>query len=505
MQETKNTKPEPHKTDLMNLQASHQVLLFFSLFSAFFYILFLLDFTNVSNWYLYITLLLIEFYIILQTVGLWWTTFYGSKNPRNHNYYELKKKIIKDNKIEGGVDIFITTYGEDLVTIAKTLQAAKNISIEHETYVLDDGKSPEVEKLANLLGIHYIARKNNLHYKAGNINHALGVSKGKYVAIFDADHTPKKPFLSETLPFFYDKKLAFVQTPQSLKNKDNLFSIGSSDAQQLFYELVCTGKNSFNSMFWVGTNAIFLREALANVGGVHTYTSEDMLTAYKIHQIGYNSIYIPDILATGLGPDNLAAYMKQQLRWASGGFMLFLNNPLFTKLSIDQKIQYLLTSTFYFCGFIILSLIIMPLLYIYFGIKPLNSGGYEWITHYVPYFLSQFIVILLLSGKISWQSYVLSMNSFPAHIIAFFKVFTNQKVTWEVTGTAGKDGFERVGFLWPHILLLLVSVLAIPLALVHPREIGTTGFAVLWTSINILSISTFIFLSYKNNPNLTNV
>lgn len=481
------------------LQASHIVLLGISIFSLFLYVIFIFNLNNVSNWWLYGILIFTEIYIILQTLGIWWTTFYSSENPRDHYYYDLRKKIIADGEVEGGVDVFITSYGEDLATIYKTLKAARDMHIKHNTFALDDGKSQNVKQIAESLGVTYVARPDNKHAKAGNLNHALReVASGRFFCMFDADFVPKKHFLVETLPFFHDDKVAFVQTPQVLKNRNNIFAAGSSDSQKVFYDLVGGGKNRFNSMFWVGTNAMFRRAPIDDMGGIVHHNSEDIFTAYRLHQKGYKSIYIPDTLAIGVAPDNLGAYMKQQLRWAGGGFDMFFNeNPLFTKLSADQKIQYFITSLFYFSGFVILASMLLPLIYIYFNIKPIDSDPIQWLISYVPFFLFQFIMILILSGRFSWQSYILSINSFPAYILAFWKVATRQKIKWVSTGTI--RGGSKLEFLWPHMLILLVSVLAIPLAFLNQNiEVGTTIISMFWIGLNIVSISTFIFLSYTS-------
>jgi len=486
------------RENLIDLQASHQVLLFLSLFSAIFYLLYLLDFRNVSNWFLYSILLFIEAYIILQTVGIWWTIFYSSKNPKDHHYYDAKLELIKNTNIEGGIDVFVTIYGESLKDVYNTLKASAELKIEHRTYALDDGNSVQVRMIAKSLGVEYISREKNTDNKAGNINNALALTKGKYFAVFDADHTPKNNFLIETVPFFSDENVAFVQTPQVMKEEKDMFSIGSADSQKIFYDLVGRGKNRFNSMFWVGTNAIFKRSAVEEVGNIFPHTSEDILTSYRLHQKNYKSVYIPDVLAQGLAPNTMTSYMKQQLRWAGGGFhMFFKENPLFTKMSLDQKIQYFLTSVFYYSGFVILFMILMPLAYIYFGIKPINANTFQWLVSYVPYFLFQFVMILILSGRFSWQSYIISINSFPAYILSFWKVITNQKISWNVSTGAMKDNDSQLFFLWPQIILLILSVLAIPLAIIDPREIGTTIFSLFWIIVNIISMGIFVIIAYK--------
>jgi cellulose synthase (UDP-forming) len=86
---------------------------------------------------------------------------------------------------------------------------------EHRTWILDDGRSDDVRALADRLGARYVRRLSSNGAKAGNINHALTLAKGDYFAVFDADFVPTKDFLFETVPFFADESIAFVQTPQT--------------------------------------------------------------------------------------------------------------------------------------------------------------------------------------------------------------------------------------------------------------------------------------------------
>ena len=57
----------------------------------------------------------------------------------------------------------------------------------------------------------YLRRPDNRHAKAGNINHALELTDGEFVAIFDADFVPHRDFLYRTLGFFADPRIGIVR------------------------------------------------------------------------------------------------------------------------------------------------------------------------------------------------------------------------------------------------------------------------------------------------------
>src|SRR5690606_21399064 len=96
--------------------------------------------------------------------------------------------FLHEKKVD--IDVFITVYGEDIAVIRKTAEAALGINGEHQTWILDDGKSDEVWQLAEELGCRYVRRDTNEGAKAGNVNNALSLARGEYFAIFDADFVP---------------------------------------------------------------------------------------------------------------------------------------------------------------------------------------------------------------------------------------------------------------------------------------------------------------------------
>jgi cellulose synthase (UDP-forming) len=98
-----------------------------------------------------------------------------------------------------------------------------------------------------------------------------------------------------------------------------MVSRGAGYMQAVFYKFVQPGRNHFNAAFCVGTNVIFRRAAINDVGGIYTDSkSEDVWTSLKLHENGWKSIYIPKTLAVGDAPETIEAYTKQQLRWATG-------------------------------------------------------------------------------------------------------------------------------------------------------------------------------------------
>ena len=219
------------------------------------------------------------------------------------------------------VDVFIPTYNESPELVKKTLLAARQMDLPHTTWLLDDGNRAEMRALAGRLGVRYLAREKNTHAKAGNLNNALAHSSGEFIVIFDADHAPQRNFLSRTLGYFRDARVAFVQTPQDFFNLDSYqhrWREGKRELwteQALFFKIIQRGKDLWNAAFFCGSCAVVRRDALAGVGGFATETvTEDLHTSIRLHKAGWRSVYHAASLDFGIARENVAPFLRQRVR-----------------------------------------------------------------------------------------------------------------------------------------------------------------------------------------------
>ena len=168
------------------------------------------------------------------------------------------------------VDVFITTYNEDLDMVMTTALAAQRIRHPHSTWILDDGARPGLKALAEEHGLGYVTRSEDWtanvprHAKAGNLNNALMVTHGEFLLILDADQIPEPDILEKTLGYFNNRRVALVQTPQYFTNVPPSDPLGSQ--APLFYGPIQQGKDGWNAAFFCGSNAILRREALMQLG-----------------------------------------------------------------------------------------------------------------------------------------------------------------------------------------------------------------------------------------------
>ena len=85
--------------------------------------------------------------------------------------------------------------------------------------------------------------------------------------------------------------------------------------------------NAYGSPMFVGTsNAVRIR-ALKQIGGLYDSITEDMATGFEMHRHRnpatgrkWRSVYTPDVLAVGEGPNAWTDFFTQQMRWSRGTY-----------------------------------------------------------------------------------------------------------------------------------------------------------------------------------------
>lgn len=503
------------------------LILLFTTIGAITYLIFLLQPQYRGDTLPYLMVIIAEVFLIANGLISFWTVLSGRANPRGFGFHAAQDKLFGENAwirradVDNSpvsvlknkrlflhdqpvsVDIFIPVYGEPVHEVTKTALAAKAIQGFHETYILDDGKSDKLAAIAKVIGVKYIRRPKNDHAKAGNINYALTQTTGEFFIILDADFVAQPKFIIETLPFFSEKKVAFVQTPQFYDNQTNFVSTAAGYMQHVFYSLVQVGKNKFNSAFCVGTNVIFRRSAIAEMGGIYYKSkSEDIWTSLILHEKGYKSVYINKVLAIGKTPETIKAYSNQQLRWATGSFEIFLRkNPLFNKkLTVDQKIQYFATTAFYFNGFAVASLLLLPAIQIFFNLTPiaLDIPFYQWALLYSGFYGTQLVLAMYTMGGFRLGTLLLSAVSFPIYIKAFFNVVRNRDEAWQATNRV--DAYDSP-FNYIRMQAYIFIFLAITTGVGIWKSLYTQEFSVsiVWCALNTYIFGYFIYVALRES------
>lgn len=329
-------------------------------------------------------------------------------NNRNQQADQLSTAVI-DGTFNPKVDILVPTYNEPNFILRRTIIGCQALDYPHKTiYLLDDTRRTDVKELAEELGCNYLTRIHNNHAKAGNLNHALHHTKGELLVVFDADFVPTTNFLTRTVGFFIDDKVALVQTPQSFYNADpiarnlGLENIVTSE-EEVFYRQIQPNRDGADSVICAGTSFIARRSALQEAGGFVTDSlSEDYFTGIRLSAQGYRLIYLDEKLSAGLAAENISAHATQRLRWAQGTLQAFFieSNPLTIKgLRPLQRLAHLEGLMHWFGSISRVGFLVIPLAYSFLGVIPVRATTSELLYFFLPYYLVQITAFAWLNSR----------------------------------------------------------------------------------------------------------
>jgi len=199
-----------------------------------------------------------------------------------------------------------------------------------QVQVLDDS-TDETARLAEACVAHHQARgleiemvhrQNRSGFKAGALSNGLKTAQGELIAVFDADFVPPPGFLKQTVPYLVaNPRLGFVQTRWGYLNAG--YS-AMTRAQTLaldghfVVEHMARNRNGLLVNF-NGTAGVWRRAAIEGAGGWQSDTlTEDVDLSFRAQLAGWQALYLPEVEAPAELPPQMAAFKRQQARWATG-------------------------------------------------------------------------------------------------------------------------------------------------------------------------------------------
>jgi cellulose synthase (UDP-forming) len=356
------------------------------------------------------------------------------------------------------VDVFLPICGEDRSVLLNTWRHVLALDYPNLTvYCLDDAGDESMRSVAEELGFRYLRRDNPGWFKkAGNLQFAYENSCGEFILILDADFAPRPDFLRETLPYFdAEPDLGIVQTPQffAASRRQNWLERGAGAVQELFYRVVQVSRADRDAAICVGTCAVYRRAALDSNGGTTLIEhSEDIHTGFDLRRRGWRLRYIPVNLATGLCPDNLSAFFRQQYRWCMGSLGLCTSRKFWsTKLPVRTRMCYLAGFAYYILT--ALAVITAPLIPLTLSI--FFPGRIRLVNYLVllPALLWLYVVLPIWHRtRFRWETLSVKVTYGWAHAFAILDLIRGKPMAWTATGERGRLHrllwFRAVAALW---------------------------------------------------------
>ena len=413
------------------------------------------------------------------------------------------------------VDVFIPTYDESASLVERTLRAAKAMQYPHRTFLLDDGGREEMEELARTLGVGYLRRRTNRDHKAGNVNHALELTSGEIVAIFDVDHVPDENYLVRSLGPFLDAGIGFVQVRLDHSNGSESFvANAAAERNDGFFGAPLHGMHGCGCPQKFGSNCLIRRSALETIGGYKPGLAEDLHTSLRLHAEGWRSAYVSESLAKGLEPLELSAFFIQQYKWAHGVTSLLRDvyPRLSTRFDLKTNICYLWRLTCFVSAPVVALCIVATSLVLFSDSKVGMDAYAGFIVHASPLVLVTWLMEVVVSKpfgpelgdrgpRMPLAGTLLAFGSWPIYTLAFVSATLGLKGDFVATPK------ERAGTGVRFVLPQMLAVLVLASAIIHgassgfdPATATVCGFAGL-----LIMMHSAVFWAYWSDRSRTGV
>jgi cellulose synthase (UDP-forming) len=392
----------------------------------------------------------------------------GFDIKRHRRLVEKWRRVVQ----YANIDIFLPTAGEEIEILMNTWNGVSALMKTHPglvcVYVLDDSARQDVRVLAQMRGFFYSSRDNRGWYqKAGNLRHGFHYSQPlahEFIVIFDADFRPRLDFLSELLPYFYeDPTVGLVQSPQyfDVGHNQSWLERGAGSVQEFFYRFSQVARQSHDAAICVGTNAIYRRDALNEVGGTALIGhSEDVHTGFNLRMAGWKLQYVPLILAKGTCPDNLSGFFRQQYRWCMGSMSL-LGSKKFWITTMPMRSRFCYFTGFCYYLHTAITLLVFPLVPLYlllFAPGEVVAINYLWLAPALTY--SFMLFPLWHKSDYGAETWAVKHVYSWAHLIALFDALRHRPMGWTPTGAKASGNSRYYAFRALQFLLSFLPCLA---------------------------------------------
>jgi len=399
------------------------------------------------------------------------------------------------------VDIYLPICGEPVDLLRNTWTAVQDLISgyqgEARAFVLDDGPSEAARSMAEHFGFCYLHRPDwPAAKKAGNLRYAFSQTSAEFLLILDADFAPRRDFLAETLPYLDDPVIAIVQTPQYFRSSPAQTWVEQSAGpiQEVFYRTVQVARDRLGAAVCCGTSAVYRRAALEPQGGPTLIPyAEDVHTGLDVRRAGWSVTYVPILLSTGICPDHLDAFVRQQYRWCSGNVGVVFSRRLWSvPMSVPARLTYI--SGFLYYAYTALLTFLGPAIpIVMLAFLPGQIRLRNFIV-LLPAMLTGFVLYPLWHvsryGPATWP---LGIARGWAHVLALWDGARGKSMSWHPTRTPGSSLPRfRLGVTWWSGG---IGLLWLALALWRTITLGSPQFAVLlfFGAVNLVAVGRVIF------------
>jgi cellulose synthase (UDP-forming) len=397
---------------------------------------------------------------------------------------------------------------ETFDVIARQLLALTRVSYPHESWVLDEGADPRVEKLAGELGVRYFTRSGLPLYnqplppfqaktKAGNVNAWLhhiageGIEYDVFVQL-DVDHRPCREYLEHTLGYFDDPDVAWVQAPSVYADLEHWTARGLAEQDLLFHGPLQMGfYGNSRTPFIIGSHTSYRMTAIREIGGFQPTRAEDHLDTIVLAAAGYTGVYVPEVIARGDGPSDFGTYLGQQFAWAYSMVQIFLRHTprLVRRYTPAQALQFLMAQSWYLLWSLSLATLwILPIVALLTDDPIANTSLAEFLVYNLAVVLTSSLMwwwtrrwFQPAGIGLTWRALVLEVARWPIVLWAVANVLMGIKRPYMITPKGMRADKPAPGrrLYGLYAVLAALGLSSVDLSELADRARDTRGYLVL--------------------------
>ncbi|HBF7324020.1 TPA: glycosyltransferase family 2 protein [Clostridioides difficile] len=254
-------------------------------------------------------------------------------------YFKNFDKEIKEIDEYPMISILVPAHNEAKV-IGRTVESLLLLNYpksKMELIVINDNSSDNSKEILENIKDRY----NNYNFtiintdsltggkgKSNALNIGYTISKGDFIAVYDADNTPDKNalrYLVQTIVMNDELGAVIGKFRTRNKNKNLLTKFINIETLSFQWMSQAGRCQLFNLCTIPGTNFILRRSIIEEIGGWDSKAiAEDTEISFRIYKLGYKIKLVPQSITWEQEPETVKVWIKQRTRWAKGNIYVLM-------------------------------------------------------------------------------------------------------------------------------------------------------------------------------------
>ncbi|HFQ7768294.1 TPA: glycosyltransferase family 2 protein [Clostridioides difficile] len=254
-------------------------------------------------------------------------------------YFKNFDKEVKEIDEYPMISILVHAHNEAKV-IGRTVESLLLLNYpksKMELIVINDNSSDNSKEILENIKDRY----NNYNFtiintdsltggkgKSNALNIGYTISKGDFIAVYDADNTPDKNalrYLVQTIVMNDELGAVIGKFRTRNKNKNLLTKFINIETLSFQWMSQAGRWQLFNLCTIPGTNFILRRSIIEEIGGWDSKAiAEDTEISFRIYKLGYKIKLVPQSITWEQEPETVKVWIKQRTRWAKGNIYVLM-------------------------------------------------------------------------------------------------------------------------------------------------------------------------------------